>query len=377
MNEVDRWRLVLGRYSRKRLESGCVECGSGGAADRLDQTLEYLYGREYESRDARPEPELRPGSLDDSQPTLVGWLSDVRELFPRETVEVVERHALERYGLVELVTDPETLERLEPSEQLLKTLLALRGHLGADVLEVARRIIRQVVEELRRRLEMDVRQAMSGRLSQHRHSPVAIAANFDAAGTIRRNLKNYDPESRRIVLGDLLFFERNTRRLPWDVIICVDQSGSMAGSVIHSAVTAGILSGLPAFRVRLVVFDTSVVDLTDEVEDPVEVLMRVQLGGGTDIAQALRYCAQLVENPDRTVLVLVTDFCEGGPPGDLVRVVTSLAESRVRLLGLAALDGEAHPFYDRAMAQRLADRGMEIAALTPGQLTSWLVEVTS
>jgi len=377
MNEVDRWRLVLGRYAQKRLSSGCAECGRGGPADRMDGALEYLYGREYESRGLRPDSPIQPGSLDDSVPTLVDWLGEVRELFPRETVEVIEKHALDRFGLVELVSDPETLERLEPSEDLLKTLLALKGHLGPEVLEIARRIIRQVVEDLRQRLEMEIRRAMSGRLSQHRHSPVAIAANFDALGTIRRNLKNYDPERRQIVLAEPRFFERNTRRLPWDVIICVDQSGSMAGSVIHSAVMAGILSGLPTFRVRLVVFDTNVVDLTSEADDPVEVLMQVQLGGGTDIARALRYCAQLVENPQRTVLVLVTDFCEGGSPADLVQVVAGLAESRVRLLGLAALDGDAYPHYDRAMAQRLADRGMEIAALTPGQLAAWLVEVTS
>lgn len=369
-SNVDRWRLVLGRYANKQL---------GVATDaeqaRREAALDYLYGREYDERDARPE--LGPGSLDDSAPTLVTWLGEVRELFPNETVELIEKHALDRYGLVELVSDPQTLERLEPNEQLLKTLLALKGHLSGEVLVVARRIIRQVVEELRRRLELEVRQAMAGRLNQHRHSPVQIAANFDAPGTIRRNLKNYDPARKQLVLGDLRFFERNTRRLPWDVIICVDQSGSMAGSVIHSAVMAGILSGLPAFRVRLVVFDTNVVDLTDRVEDPVEVLLQVQLGGGTDIAKAVRYCSQLVEQPDRTVLVLVTDFCEGGPPGDLVREVRGLAEARVKLLGLAALDGEAHPFYDRGMAGRLANQGMEIAALTPQQLATWLVAVTS
>jgi Mg-chelatase subunit ChlD len=249
--------------------------------------------------------------------------------------------------------------------------------MGDEVLEVARRIIRQVVEELRRRLELDVRRAMAGRLNQHRHSPVQIAANFDPRGTIRRNLKHYDKTRRQIVLEEVRFFERNSRRLPWDIIVCVDQSGSMAGSVIHSAVMAGILSGLPTFRVRLVLFDTNVVDLSDRADDPVEVLMSVQLGGGTDIARAVAYCSQLVENPDRTVLVLVTDFCEGGPPGDLVRAVRSLAEGRVKLLGLAALDGEAHPFYDKATAQRLADCGMEIAALTPAQLASWLVAVTA
>ncbi|KAB2808933.1 VWA domain-containing protein [Pimelobacter simplex] len=382
MSEIDRWRLVLGRYSRSRLGD------LTGDDARRDAALDELYGREYGGRGIRPDggagddgdarrPELGPGGQEESRPHLVDWLGEVRELFPRETAEVVERHALDRYGLVELVSDPETLERLEPSESLLRTLLALKSHLGEEVLVIARRIIRQVVEDLRRRLELEVRRSLAGRLSQHRHAPVPVAANFDALGTLRRNLKNYDPERRRIIPQEVLFFERNTRRLPWEVIICVDQSGSMAGSVIHSAVMAGILHGLPSFTVRLVVFDTAVVDLSDQLDDPVEVLMRVQLGGGTDIARALRYCSRLVENPDRTVLVLVTDFCEGGSPTDLVRVVGELAASRVRLLGLAALDGAAHPFYDRQIAGRLADRGMEIAALTPQQLAQWLVEVTS
>lgn len=371
---VERWRLVLGRYARDRL--GTPEQGSGEA--RMADALDYLYGREYEGRGVRPDGAAAGGGgSGPSQPTLLRWLGEVRELFPRETAEVVEKHALDRYGLTELVTDPKTLERLEPNEDLLRTLLALRGHLTGPVLVVARRIIRQVVDELRRRLEMEVRPALSGRLSSQRHSPVPVAANFDPRGTIRANLQHYDAERRRLVLQRVLFFERNTRRLRWDVIICVDQSGSMAGSVIHSAVMAGILAGLPAFRVRLVVFDTQVVDLSSQVDDPVEVLLQVQLGGGTDIAQAVRYCAQLVEIPERTVLVLVTDFEEGGPVSDLVRAVRGLAEARVRLLGLAALDGTAAPFYDRHVAEILADCGMEIAALTPGQLAEWLVRVTS
>jgi Mg-chelatase subunit ChlD len=385
--DVERWRLVLGRYASAQLGS----TAAGGDQARMEAALDYLYGREYDGRgvregsgtgdgpgsgDSGDPSRLGPGGSGPSAPALVEWLSEVRELFPRETAEIVERHALDRYGLTELVTDPETLARLEPDEDLLKTLLALKGHLGEQTLVVARRIIRQVVEELRRRLELEVRAALSGRLSQHRHSPMKVAANFDPLGTIRRNLKHYDPEGRRLVLAEVLFYERNARRLPWDIIVCVDQSGSMAGSVIHSAVMAGILAGLPAFRVRLVVFDTSVVDLSAHLDDPVDVLMRVQLGGGTDIAKAVRYCAQLVENPQRTVVVLVTDFCEGGPPTALVRVVRGLAEARVKLLGLAALDGAANPFYDKRIAGQLADEGMQIAALTPAQLASWLVEVT-
>lgn len=378
MTDIERWRLILGKYSGQRLGAA----GAGTDQARMEAAMDFLYGREYDGRGVRregsvPSPQLGPGGLGDSMPTLVSWLGEIRELFPRQTAEIVEKHALDRYGMTELVTDPQTLERLVPDEQLLKTILMLKGQMDPEVLAVARRIIREVVDELRRKLEADVRRALSGRLNQHRHSPMRLAANFDAVGTIRRNLKNYDAESGRLVLDKVLFFERNTRRLPWDIIVCVDQSGSMVGSVIHSAVMAGILAGLPAFRVRLVVFDTNVVDLSDAADDPVEVLLSVQLGGGTDIAKAVRYCGQLVENPDRTVLVLVTDFCEGGSPADLVRAVRELAEARVTMLGLAALDREAHPHYDKQMAQRLANHGMRIAALTPSELANWLTEVTA
>jgi Mg-chelatase subunit ChlD len=372
MKPADRWRLVLGRYAERRLGSHGL---LSDQQSRMDRALDYLYGREYKGRGLREDP--GPGSLDPSQLTLVDWLGEVRELFPNDTVEVIEKHALDRYGLTELVTDPKTLERLEPNQQLLKTLLTLKGHLKGDVLHLARRIIRQVVEEIRRKLESEVRRTLSGRLNRFRHSPMAVAQNFDPAGTVRRNLKNYDRDSQRLVVEQLRFFERNTRRLPWDIILCVDQSGSMVDSVIHSAVMAGILAGLPAFRTRIVVFDTSVVDLSDHADDPVEVLMRVQLGGGTDIARAVRYCSQLVENPHRTVLVLVTDFCEGAPPGELVRAVKTLAEARVKLLGLASLDDQSQPVYDHAMAERLATCGMEIAALTPQRLAHWLVKVIS
>lgn len=256
-------------------------------------------------------------------------------------------------------------------------MLALRGHLQGDVLVMVRRIIRQVVEEIRKRLEPQVRQVLSGRLNRQRHSPMAVARNFDALGTLRRNLKHYDVERQRLVVEKLFFFQRNSRRLPWDIILCVDQSGSMADSVIHSAVMAGILAGLPALRVKVVVFDTDVVDLSEHAGDPVETLMRVQLGGGTDIGKALRYCSQLLENPQRTVLVLVSDFYEGAPPNELLRTVKQLAEARVTLLGLAALDDQANPNYDRQMATNLAAYGMQIAAMSPQRLAHWLLKVIS
>ena len=371
MTSLPRWRLVLGKYAEGRMPQGGLDAGQA----RLDAALDFLYGREYRGRKLRDGS--APGSLDATQLTVVTWLERVRELFPRDTCEVIEKHALDRYGLTELVTDAQVLEKLQPNQQLLRTLLTLRGHLHGDVLHAARRIVRQVVDELRRQFEQEVRQTLSGRLHRFRHAPLAVLQNFDVSGTVKRNLRHYDRERRQLVLEQLRFFDRNQRRLPWDVILCVDQSGSMADSVIHSAVMAGILAALPSLRVRLVVFDTSVVDLSEHVDDPVTTLLSVQLGGGTDIGQAVRYCSQLVENPHRTVLVLVTDFCEGALPSELVRAVQKLAEARVRLLGLAALDGEANPTYDHQMAERLAACGMEIAALTPARLAHWLVKVIS
>jgi Mg-chelatase subunit ChlD len=369
-DSAQRWRLVLGRYGQNRLN---VSLGKPEA--RMDLALEYLYGREYAGRDVRERS--GPGSLEASQLTVPQWLEEVRELFPRDTVEIVERDALDRYGLTELVTDPTTLERLEPNTDLLRVLLTLRGHIKRPVLDAVRSVIRKVVEEIRNKLEADVRRTLAGRLNRLRHSPIQLRQNLDARGTIRANLRNWDLERQKLIIERVRFFDRNVRRLPWTVILCVDQSGSMAESVIHSAVMAGILAGLPKLTTKLVVFDTSIVDLTEHVDDPVEALMGVQLGGGTDIAQALRYCEQLIENPQRTVIVLVTDFCEGGSPGELVAVCKRLTSARVKLLGLASLDMDASPSFDRTIAARLAAVGMEIAALTPQRLAQWLVNVIS
>jgi Mg-chelatase subunit ChlD len=260
---------------------------------------------------------------------------------------------------------------------LLKMVLTFRGHIKGEVLQTARRIIGQVVEELREKLSREVRQVMAGKLNRFRRSPLRIAQNFDWRGTLRTNLKHYDASRKQIVLEELRFFSRSQRRMPWEIILCLDQSGSMAGSVIHSAVMAGILSGLPLLHVKLVVFDTSVVDLSGYADDPVEILMNVQLGGGTDIGQAMSYCEQLVENPRRTILVLVSDFCEGASPKKLLATCRRLKEAGVTLIGLAALDEVANAAYDVKMAERLTEQGMDVAALTPKQLAEWLVKIIS
>jgi len=348
-----------------------------GEQERMAEALELLYSREYKGRGMRQDSKLGPGSLDPSQLNVPKWLEQVRELFPKATCEKITKHALERYGMVDLIRDEETLKNLEPNTEILAAVLSLKGHMSGAVLNEARRLIARVVEEIKRKLLAEIQNALAGRLNRFSHSPFKVARNFDARDTIRRNLKNWSSERQQLVVSDPRFFQRVKRNMPWEIIICVDESGSMANSVIHSAVMAGILSALPMVRVRLVIFDTSVVDLSEHVSDPVEVLMSVQLGGGTNIGQAVRYCEQLVSQPKRTILVLVTDFCEGADPRVLIAAVRRLREAGVKLIGLAALDQEAGAFYDEKMAGRLAAEGMEIAALTPTELARWLAEVMS
>jgi predicted metal-dependent peptidase len=242
---------------------------------------------------------------------------------------------------------------------------------------MARQIVRNVVEDLRRRLAKDVRQVLWGRLNKLRRSRLKVHRNLDWKRTIKANLKNYDKERGTLILESLHFFSRVEHHMPWHIIMAVDCSGSMMGSVIHSAVMAGIFKGLPSVRVSLVAFDTSVVDLSDQADDPTEVLMSVQLGGGTDIHGALCYCESLVQSPHRTILVLVTDFFEGVSPAGMIATIRRLREARVRVLGLAALDETAQPVYDRDLAQRCVDAGAEVAALTPQRLAEWLGNVLS
>ncbi|MCB1051383.1 MAG: VWA domain-containing protein [Acidobacteria bacterium] len=371
-----RWRLILGRYAQHHLAPDMTR-----RQVRMERALDFLYGREYQGRGVRGrdgEPGRKgPGSLDGTQLNVPQWLNEVRQLFPKQTFETLERHALDRYELTELINNPQTLEQLEPNYDLLKMMLTLKGHMKKEVLDTARQLIRTIVEELRHKLAQEVKLALNGRINRFRSSPLKVMQNFDWRGTIRQNLKNYDPERQQLVLSRVKFFSRLQRHLPWQIILCVDQSGSMVDSVIHSAVLAGILAGLPAVTVKLVVFDTSLVDLSAQVDDPVEILMSVQLGGGTDIGQALTYCEQLVENPRRTVLALITDFGEGAPPNRLYSATKRLVESGVTLLGLAALDGEAAPDFDQHIAGKLASLGMEITAATPKEFAQWLIQKMS
>lgn len=365
-----RWRLVLGRGTEDVL--GGLPAGEW--QDR-DEALGYLYDREGAGRNVRGGGGGPRGGLGESQLTVPEWINAVHQLFPKRTIERLEKDALERYQLQEIVTNPELLARAQPNMTLLKAVLHTKHLMNQEVLQLARTLVRRVVNDLLEKIARPVQAPFSGVRDRRQRSSLRIAKNFDPATTIQRNLQHYDPAARRLFIRQPYFTSRVRRQaLKWQIIILVDESGSMLSSVIHAAITASIFFGLKSMRTHLCIFDTQVVDVTEGCTDPVETLMKVQLGGGTDIGNAVHYASTLVDNPRQTIVILITDFFEGAPASRLLAEVKRLAESGVQLLGLAALDPEANPTYDHALASQLVRLGMHIAAMTPGELASWVAE---
>ncbi|MER7272816.1 VWA domain-containing protein [Dactylosporangium sp. NPDC000244] len=368
---MQRWRLVLGHAADGGLGGRGVLDGVGTGQDAA---LEWLYGRDEELRRRGVRGSGRHGGDGPSVLTTVDWLDQIAKLFPKETIERLERDAVERYEIHDVVTDPAVLARIEPNETLLRAVLRTKHLMDPEVLRQARRIVEAVVRQLMERLATEVRRAFTGARSRTA-SRFRLARDFDVRRTLRANLGHYRPQERKVYVEQAYFFSRTRRHVErWQLVLLVDQSGSMAGSVIHAAVTAACLWGLPGVKTHLVTFDTDVTDLTGEVDDPVEILMKVQLGGGTDIARAVAYGTQLIEQPRRTIVAVISDFYEGGDPGRLVRGVRALVEQGTTVLCLAALDEQADPSYDPDMGQRLADVGAAVGAMTPGELAAFVAE---
>lgn len=362
-----RWRLALGRYAAPQLG------GLGQRDGQMDGALEFLYGREYDGRGIKRDG--RGASLDPTQMNALTWLGKARSLFPNDVFETLQGHALDRYGLTDLLKDPKTLDALEPNAELLKVLLSVHDRadpaIKAKLREVADRIIRDIIAKLRH----DVMRSFSGTRNRFKRSQIPSAANFDWRNTLRENLKTYDPERKRIIAQNLRFNSREKRRLPWTVVLCVDQSGSMTDSIIHAAVMAAILCGLPGVTVKMVLFDTSILDVSDKLVDPLETLLSVQLGGGTNIGSAVGYCERYIEDPERTVFALISDFAEGASPRALYAALARMAEARVRMVGLLALDETSTPYFDADIAGKAADLGMHVGAMTPSKFADWLAEI--
>lgn len=361
MNDSERlrrWRLVLGSEPAAGLGVSLT------AEDaRMDETLEALYDAGQQR-----------GGLGGSSPKVARWLGDIRRYFPTEVIQVMQKDAIERLDLKQLLLEPEILQQAEPDIHLVSTLISLNRIIPEKTRETARMVVRKLVDQLMRKLEQRTRQAVQGALSRSLRNRRPRLTEIDWHRTIRVNLRNYLPEFKTIVPETLVGYGRRRSSLR-DVILCIDQSGSMAASVVYSSIFGAVLASLPALTTRFVLFDTAVVDLTDLLDDPVDLLFGSQLGGGTDIHKALCYCESRVTRPTDTVMVLVSDLCEGGSVAGMLKTAARLKESGVQLICLLALSDEGKPWYDANNAAHFAALDIPVFACTPDRFPDLMAAV--
>ncbi|TQM30856.1 VWA domain-containing protein [Nocardia bhagyanarayanae] len=361
-NSSRRWRLVLGAAAEPELG------GLGGADDvAVDRALGALYNTGDE-----PTSGKRSAGLGDSAPRVARWLGDIRTYFPSSVVEVMQRDAIDRLQLTELLLEPELLAAVEPDVHLVGTLLSLNRVMPETTKATARTVVERVVREIEQRIATHTRTAVSGALNRAARISRPRARDIDWDRTIRKNLANYLPEHRTVVPERLVGYGRNTQAVRRDVVLAIDQSGSMAASVVYASVFGAVLASMRALRTSLVVFDTEVVDLTDLLTDPVDVLFGTQLGGGTDINRALAYCQTLIARPADTLFVLISDLYEGGIRAEMLRRVHAMRESGVQVVVLLALSDDGAPAFDHDNAAALAALGVPAFACTPDRFPDLL-----
>ena len=342
-----RWRLILGKETQDELATSFTVQETG-----IDKTLEALYNSS------------RKGGLGPSSPNVSRWLGDVREYFPASVVKVIQQDALKRLNLTAMLTEPEMLATVVPDVHLVANLMTLGKLIPEKTKATARQVVRKVVDELMQKLAAPTQQAITGTLNRASRNNRPRHNEINWNETIRKNLKHYQHEYKTIVPEIKIGFGRKRKAMK-DVVLCIDQSGSMGTSVIYSGIFGAVMASIPAIQTKMVVFDTAVADLTEELDDPVDLLFGVQLGGGTDIHKALTYCQQIISRPLDTVLILITDLYEGGNQEEMRKKAFQIVSSGVQVITLLALNDDGAPSYDHDNADFLAEIGIPVFACTP------------
>lgn len=346
---IERWRLILGRQADPE---GGVPLRA--RAQGIDKVLEALYDSG------------RQAGLGSSSPNVNRWLGDIRRYFPTPVVQLLQRDALRRLGLERMLLEPELLEAIEPDVHLAGAILSLNKAMPDQTRETARMVIRRIVEQLEKRLGNPLRQAIRGSLDRSARNRRPRLNEVDWRRTIRANLKHYQPELKAIIPEQIFGFGRKRACLK-DIILLADQSGSMASSVVYAGILACIMASLRSLRTHLIAFDTSVADLTPHLNDPVDLLFATQLGGGTDIAKALAYARPLIQRPNDTIFVLISDLYEGGREEDMLERAAAIKTSGAQFIALLALNDQGAPAYNKQLAGQLAGLDIPAFACTPDQ----------
>lgn len=356
---IRKWRLILGGD-----ESDGTGFGLQQLDIQIDKTLEALYDND------------RKGGLGPSSPNVSRWLGDIRTFFPNTVVQVMQKDAIKRLDLTQMLFEKEMLENVEADVHLVATLMTLSKVIPDKTKDTARQVVRKVVDELMRKLAQPTQQAITGSLNRSTRNRRPRHNEINWHLTIQKNLKHYQPEYKTIIPETKIGYGRKRSSLK-DVVLCIDQSGSMGTSVVYSGIFGSVMASIPAIKTKMVVFDTAVADLTEELTDPVELLFGVQLGGGTDINAALTYCQQIITRPTDTVLVLITDLYEGGDQAGMRKRAAELAAAGVQVVVLLALNDDGAPAYDHGNAQYFSNLGIPVFACSPDKFPDLMAAALS
>lgn len=363
-DRLRRWRLILGSEAQKRME------GMGDGPDlsqedlMMDTALDAIYNRDMKFGFGGG------AGKGASSPQISRWLGDVRTLFDKDIVKIIQSDAMERCGLKQLIFEPELLENIEPDMHMASMILTLKDQIPKKSKENAREFIRKIVEQINALLETDLKRAVTASINRKLHSPIPSASALDFQTTIRKGIKDYNTKLKKIIPQKYYFFERSatTAANKYTVILDIDQSGSMGESVIYSSIMSCILASMSAIKTKVVAFDTNILDLSEKCEDPIDLLFGFTLGGGTDIEKSIKYCTKYIENPKKTIFFLISDLEEGGNRAGLLRRLTQMKEDGVIVICLLAISDSGKPYYDANMAQRIANNGIPCFAAAPQML---------
>ncbi len=363
-DRLRRWRLILGSEAQKRME------GMGDGPDlsqedlMMDTALDAIYNRDMKFGFGGG------AGKGASSPQISRWLGDVRTLFDKDIVKIIQSDAMERCGLKQLIFEPELLENIEPDMHMASMILTLKDQIPKKSKENAREFIRKIVEQINALLETDLKRAVTASINRKLHSPIPSASALDFQTTIRKGIKDYNIKLKKIIPQKYYFFEKSatTAANKYTVILDIDQSGSMGESVIYSSIMSCILASMSAIKTKVVAFDTNIVDLSEKCEDPIDLLFGFTLGGGTDIEKSIKYCTKYIENPKKTIFFLISDLEEGGNRAGLLRRLTQMKEDGVIVICLLAISDSGKPYYDANMAQRIANNGIPCFAAAPQML---------
>ena len=363
-DRLRRWRLILGSEAQKRME------GMGDGPDlsqedlMMDTALDAIYNKDMKFGFGGG------AGKGASSPQISRWLGDVRTLFDKDIVKIIQSDAMERCGLKQLIFEPELLENIEPDMHMASMILTLKDQIPKQSKENAREFIRKIVEQINALLETDLKRAVTASINRKLHSPIQSASALDFQTTIRKGIKDYNAKLKKIIPQKYYFFERSatTAANKYTVVLDIDQSGSMGESVIYSSIMSCILASMSAIKTKVVAFDTNIVDLSEKCEDPIDLLFGFTLGGGTDIEKSIKYCSKYIENPKKTIFFLISDLEEGGNRAGLLRRLTQMKEDGVIVICLLAISDDGKPFYDANMAGKIAAQGIPCFAAAPQML---------